>query len=73
MPDVAEIAGTLGKVDLDAILRLDRDWRFLPLAYRPNRLHPVIERWNRPYGGFNYRLTPLGLAVRAYLEKSREQ
>lgn len=69
--DVGAIAAGLTKAQRHAIHRLDGEWRFLGLASRPDKCHPVIERWNRPYGGFNYRLTPLGLAVRAHLLASQ--
>ena len=66
--DVEAVAGGLSEAQRDAVMRLDRQFRFLGLASRPDKCHPVIEKWSKPYGGFNYRLTPLGLAVRAHLE-----
>lgn len=67
--EAARIAAGLTKAQREAIPRLDSDFRYLGLASRPDRCHPVIERWNRPYGGFNYRLTPLGLRVRSILSQ----
>lgn len=65
--DAEAIAKGLSEQDRGAVFRLDREWRFLGLASRPDKTHPVFERWNRPHGGFQYRLTPLGLSVRAIL------
>jgi hypothetical protein len=73
MPDdPAVIAEGLSEAQRRAIKLLDRDWRFLPLADRPDKTHPIIELWNAPYRGFQFRLTPLGAAVRRAIEGEGE-
>lgn len=69
MTDPHTIGRSLSPAQRRAVLLLDREWTFLGLHNRPDKKHPVIERWNRPFHGFQYRLTPLGLAVRAIIEE----
>lgn len=70
-PDPEEIARGLTPQQRLELMSLpaNRDWTFLPIKRRPKVCHPIIERWNRPYRGFQYRLTPLGLAIRHILEQ----
>lgn len=68
MSEIERVAKGLTEAQRAAIFRADSEWRFLGLASRPDVLHPIFERWNKPYGGFQYRLTPLGLQVRDYLK-----
>lgn len=67
--DPAEIARRLSPAQKRALLWLRRDWRFVGLGMRPEGMPRLTERWNKPYGGMNYRLTPLGVSVRALLEQ----
>lgn len=69
MTDAHTIARSLSQTQRRAVLLLDREWTFLGLHNRPDKTHPVIERWNRPFHGFLYRLTPLGQSVRAIIEE----
>lgn len=67
MDDIDRIVAGLSEAQKRALKLLDRDWRFLKLADRPDKTHPVIELWNAPYWGFQFRLTPKGVAVRRRL------
>lgn len=73
MDSVAEIAGRLGPVQIATILSLGDDWgpalshrAAKRLWYREQRLVDHKHRTDNCWG-----LTPLGLAVRAYLEQSK--
>lgn len=67
MTDLSKLAAGLTEAQRRAVLRLDRNWRFVRLADRPEGMPSLTERWNKPYGGFNYRLTPLGEALRNHI------
>lgn len=67
MTDLSQLARQLTEAQRRALLMLNREWKFLKLSERPDFGHPLAERWNKPYGGFNYRLTPLGLALRQHI------
>ena len=77
-PDVPAICASLTKAQRDLICALDDSWKYprqiIPngtasqLAWRDERL---VERMS-PAAGNPYRLTPLGLAVRAHLLKEQQ-
>lgn len=85
MPDVAEIAGSLSEAQREVVLAAPLQepkpaYAFIAgrgggeVAGCIRRMNPLFTKMDRSRFGSQvwfYRLTPLGLAVRAYLENSR--